>query len=272
MVTKLLNRYPAFTSARISRGQLERLVRKLVEKLPDAKASSKPRNALPAGTPDALEGAPSPLVSPQADPQVAAAAEPTPDAAVAPPTPPRSRGGLLGALRRQRPPDVVPVPRPSDFDRPLSAPAAVSPIVHASEASPAVASSLQTSSSFRLDGSPAAAVPAPTATAAPASKAAVPGDASAAPSATATNDTGPGGVAAPTAAGDMGDLQRVSAISLRMAKARMDVDFEEKQLKPGDPGYVYDKQVDFDDANEPSGWDDDDDDDWDAEDEEDNMF
>ena len=131
---------------------------------------------------------------------------------------------------------------------------------------------MQTSSSFRLDGSPVAAVPAPTATAAPASKAAVPDDASAAPSATATNDTGSGGVAAPTAAEDMGDLQRVSAISLRMAKARMDVDFEEKQLKPGDPGYVYDKQVDFDDANEPSGWDDDDDDDWDAEDEEDNMF
>ena len=44
----------------------------------------------------------------------------------------------------------------------------------------------------------------------------------------------------------------------------MDVHFEDKQLKPGDPGYVYDRQVEFGEAEEPSGWDDSDEDEDDA--------
>lgn len=39
------------------------------------------------------------------------------------------------------------------------------------------------------------------------------------------------------------DLNRVSEEELAAAKAEMDVDFERNRLKPGDPGFEYDKQV-----------------------------
>lgn len=52
----------------------------------------------------------------------------------------------------------------------------------------------------------------------------------------------------------IGDLQRAGPAALQAAKARMEVLFEARKLKPGDPGYVYDKRVDFE-PEEPSDWD-----------------
>lgn len=54
----------------------------------------------------------------------------------------------------------------------------------------------------------------------------------------------------------IGDLQRVGPAALQAAKARMDVLFESNRLKPGDPGYVYDKRVDFAVPQAISDWDD----------------
>lgn len=39
------------------------------------------------------------------------------------------------------------------------------------------------------------------------------------------------------------DLNKASEFALRSAKAAMTVVFEANALKPGDPGYVYDKKV-----------------------------
>lgn len=51
------------------------------------------------------------------------------------------------------------------------------------------------------------------------------------------------------------DLNKLDDQSLRKVKAKMDENF--KQLKPGDKGYVYDKQVDFDSVPKvQSSWDD----------------
>ncbi|KAG2385484.1 hypothetical protein C9374_003299 [Naegleria lovaniensis] len=51
------------------------------------------------------------------------------------------------------------------------------------------------------------------------------------------------------------DLNKLDDQSLKRVKARMDENF--KQLKPGDAGYVYDKQVDFDNVPKTqSSWDD----------------
>lgn len=41
------------------------------------------------------------------------------------------------------------------------------------------------------------------------------------------------------------DLNRVSEEELRRAKEAMNATFEANALKPGDPGYVHDKAVDF---------------------------
>lgn len=35
----------------------------------------------------------------------------------------------------------------------------------------------------------------------------------------------------------------------------MDIEFEKKRLKPGDPGYVWDKAADFQPPTEPTDWD-----------------
>lgn len=55
------------------------------------------------------------------------------------------------------------------------------------------------------------------------------------------------------------DLNKVSDEYLAKKKEEMNLLFETNRLKPGDEGYVYNKEVDFD--NEPkmeSGWDSDD--------------
>eukprot|EP00793_Prasinoderma_coloniale_P000960 PRCOL_00007050-RA len=60
---------------------------------------------------------------------------------------------------------------------------------------------------------------------------------------------------------DVEDLQHVSADALVRAKARMDVGFEQRRLRPGDEGWQYDVQVDFEEGTEANDWDDESDDD-----------
>ena len=52
------------------------------------------------------------------------------------------------------------------------------------------------------------------------------------------------------------DLNKASDDVLNVAKAKMDVKFEENRLRPGDEGFVWDKQIDFDPPQEASEWDD----------------
>jgi centrosomal protein CEP19 len=54
----------------------------------------------------------------------------------------------------------------------------------------------------------------------------------------------------------IGDLQRVGPAALQAAKAKMETVFEAKRVKPGDPGYVWDKRVEFTPSEEASDWDD----------------
>ncbi|EFJ50604.1 hypothetical protein VOLCADRAFT_103821 [Volvox carteri f. nagariensis] len=56
------------------------------------------------------------------------------------------------------------------------------------------------------------------------------------------------------------DLNKVTEVELRLAKQAMESDFKKNQLKPGDPGYVYDKQEDFGPPTEINDWDDSEDD------------
>lgn len=51
------------------------------------------------------------------------------------------------------------------------------------------------------------------------------------------------------------DLNRVSEEELAKRKSEMDVAFVANRLKPGDEGYVYDKEVNFGDGRMESGWD-----------------
>ena len=55
------------------------------------------------------------------------------------------------------------------------------------------------------------------------------------------------------------DLNKASDEELKAAKDRMSVEFEKRRLRPDDPNYVWDKQVDFK-PQEPSDWDEEDDD------------
>ena len=56
------------------------------------------------------------------------------------------------------------------------------------------------------------------------------------------------------------DLNKLGDHELNQRKAAMDIDFEKHRLKPGDDGFEYDKEVDFDDVGKiESGWDDEDD-------------
>ena len=57
-----------------------------------------------------------------------------------------------------------------------------------------------------------------------------------------------------------GDLNKASDDVVERAKQTMSVDFEAKRLKPGDEGYVYDKQTEFDPPVGVSDWDEDDED------------
>ena len=52
------------------------------------------------------------------------------------------------------------------------------------------------------------------------------------------------------------DLQRVSERVLRDAKARMDIAFNAVTLRPGDPGYTYDRRIEFQAPRQASEWDD----------------
>jgi hypothetical protein len=54
------------------------------------------------------------------------------------------------------------------------------------------------------------------------------------------------------------DLNRVSEEENQRAKAEMDLLFNVNRLKPGDPGYVWDKRVDFTTAEESNEWDEED--------------
>ena len=51
------------------------------------------------------------------------------------------------------------------------------------------------------------------------------------------------------------DLNKVDPSVLAAAKSVMNVTFEKRLVRPGDAGYEYDKQVDYDDPSEPSDWD-----------------
>lgn len=56
------------------------------------------------------------------------------------------------------------------------------------------------------------------------------------------------------------DLNKCSDYELKKHKKKMDEAFEKKQLKPGDPGFQYDKRVKFDydeDELEENSWDED---------------
>ena len=52
-----------------------------------------------------------------------------------------------------------------------------------------------------------------------------------------------------------GDLNKVSEEELQKAKADMDIVFNRAHIRPNDDGYIYDKRVDFDEANMESSWD-----------------
>ena len=63
--------------------------------------------------------------------------------------------------------------------------------------------------------------------------------------------------AAPPPAREEVDLNKVSEFRLKAAKLEMDVGFSESLKRPGDEGYEYDKQVDFEPAGDSDGsWDD----------------
>ena len=52
------------------------------------------------------------------------------------------------------------------------------------------------------------------------------------------------------------DLNKLDTNALKKEKAKMDVAFQEKQLKPGDAGFEYDKRVEFEGPKEANDWDD----------------
>ena len=63
--------------------------------------------------------------------------------------------------------------------------------------------------------------------------------------------------AAPPPAREDVDLNKVSEFRLKAAKLEMDVGFSQSLKRPGDAGYEYDKQVDFEPAGDSDGsWDD----------------
>ena len=70
---------------------------------------------------------------------------------------------------------------------------------------------------------------------------------------------------------DEGDLNAVSEEQLKAAKAEMDVLFQKKALRPGDPGYVHDKRVEAPAELEDNEWDDDLDD-FETDDEDDKLM
>ena len=55
------------------------------------------------------------------------------------------------------------------------------------------------------------------------------------------------------------DLNKLSDTELNQKKAEMDHVFEKHRVKPGDEGFQYDVEVDFENGKNVSGWDSDDD-------------
>jgi hypothetical protein len=55
------------------------------------------------------------------------------------------------------------------------------------------------------------------------------------------------------------DLNKVSEFRLKMAKKQMDEQFEKNLIRPGMPGYQFDKAVDFGEGEEELSWDDEED-------------
>lgn len=53
-----------------------------------------------------------------------------------------------------------------------------------------------------------------------------------------------------------GDLQKVSEEQLKAAKQVMDVAFQAARLRPGEPGYEYDRRVEFEADDDSNSWDD----------------
>ena len=67
----------------------------------------------------------------------------------------------------------------------------------------------------------------------------------------------PAVAAPPPPAREEVDLNKVSEFRLKAAKLEMDVGFAQTLKRPGDDGYEYDKQVDFEPAGDSDGsWDD----------------
>lgn len=63
-------------------------------------------------------------------------------------------------------------------------------------------------------------------------------------------------IALPSNSDEENDLNKVSDKVLKQKKKEMDREFEQHQLKPGDDGYEYDKEVNFDGDDKVScGWD-----------------
>ena len=52
-----------------------------------------------------------------------------------------------------------------------------------------------------------------------------------------------------------GDLNKASDAEVAAAKAKMDVEFNKKQLKPGDDGFEWDVRMDFEAGGESNDWD-----------------
>lgn len=62
---------------------------------------------------------------------------------------------------------------------------------------------------------------------------------------------------------DNSNLNKLSNAQLERHKLKMDQKFSKNALKPGDPGYVYDKRVDFKEMpKEENSWDEGDEDDY----------
>ncbi|KAG8466089.1 hypothetical protein KFE25_005659 [Diacronema lutheri] len=83
--------------------------------------------------------------------------------------------------------------------------------------------------------------------------------ASAHPAAGALGTAGAPGAGRPAGGAAVGGSENLNALddaALAVVKAEMDVGFSASRLRPGDPGYVYDKRVEFAPPHERSEWDD----------------
>lgn len=54
---------------------------------------------------------------------------------------------------------------------------------------------------------------------------------------------------------DVEDLNKLDDTELNKKKAEMDQVFEQHRVRPGDDGFEYDVEVDFENGKNVSGWD-----------------